>query len=349
MLFASKDGDIAIWQQGNFPLRWPGQGRFVMPGTDSTYMWNQFIPREDNPHIKNPEQGYISSANQRPVDSTYPYFIPGQYDLYRGISINRRLDQMTDVTVDDMKKLQTDNYDVFAEQTRPILLKYVDRNKLSADGRKYVDMLAKWNLVSNADQAGPTILEHWYDSLMNLVFRDELVRNDLPITMPSDYILAQYLLKDSTSFTFIDNINTPQKETLNDLVTQALTRATEPLQKLEAEEKLEWGKYKNTTLYHLLRTNMMPFARPGLNVGGGEHIINATKHAHGPSWRMIVSMTTPVEAYGVYPGGQSGNPGSPYYDDLVGNWAKGEYYRLWIMEKKDASDKRIKGKLHFSL
>jgi penicillin amidase len=64
---------------------------------------------------------------------------------------------------------------------------------------------------------------------------------------------------------------------------------------------------------------------------------------------MIVSMTTPVEAYGVYPGGQSGNPGSPYYDDLVGNWAKGEYYRLWIMEKKDASDKRIKGKLHFSL
>lgn len=349
MLFASKDGDIAIWQQGNFPLRWPGQGRFVMPGTDSTYMWNQFIPREDNPHIKNPEQGYISSANQRPVDSTYPYFIPGQYDLYRGISINRRLDQMTDVTVDDMKKLQTDNYDVFAEQTRPILLKYVDRNKLSADGRKYVDMLAKWNLVSNADQAGPTILEHWYDSLMNLVFRDELVRNDLPITMPNDYILAQYLLKDSTSFTFIDNINTPQKETLNDLVTQALTRATEPLQKLEAEEKLEWGKYKNTTLYHLLRTNMMPFARPGLNVGGGEHIINATKHAHGPSWRMIVSMTTPVEAYGVYPGGQSGNPGSPYYDDLVGNWAKGEYYRLWIMEKKDASDKRIKGKLHFSL
>jgi penicillin amidase len=94
---------------------------------------------------------------------------------------------------------------------------------------------------------------------------------------------------------------------------------------------------------------MMPFAREGLNVGGGEKIINATKHAHGPSWRMIVSMTTPIEAYGVYPGGQSGNPGSPFYDDLVNNWAKGEYYRLWIMQKSEAGDKRIKGRITFSL
>lgn len=94
---------------------------------------------------------------------------------------------------------------------------------------------------------------------------------------------------------------------------------------------------------------MMPFARQGLNVGGGKRIINATTHSHGPSWRMIVSLTTPVEAYGVYPGGQSGNPGSPYYDDLVDHWAKGQYYRLWIMQKKESGDQRVKGKLHFSL
>ncbi len=349
MLFASKDGDIAIWQQGNFPLRWPGQGKFVMPGIDSSYLWSQFIPKDDNPHILNPDQGFISSANQRPVDSTYPYFIPGRYDLYRGIIINRKLAAMTDITVDDMKKLQTDNYDVYAEQMRPLLLKYVDRNKLSADGKKYADMLARWDLVSDADETAPTVLELWSDSLSNLIFRDDIVRNDLPVIMPSDYILAQYLLKDSTAFKFIDNINTPQQETLQDVVTMALSRASEELQKLEGEDKLEWGKHKNTTVYHLLKTEMMPFARQGLNVGGGKRIINATTHSHGPSWRMIVSLTTPVEAYGVYPGGQSGNPGSPYYDDLVDHWAKGQYYRLWIMQKKESGDQRVKGKLHFSL
>ena len=91
MLFASKSGDIALWQQATFPLRWKDQGLFVMPGQDSSYMWKGFIPQAENPHIINPVEGYISSANQRPVDSTYPYFIPGNYDVYRGIIINRRL------------------------------------------------------------------------------------------------------------------------------------------------------------------------------------------------------------------------------------------------------------------
>lgn len=349
MLFASKDGDIAIWQQGNFPLRWNGQGDFVMPGTDSSYMWTKFIPQEDNPHIRNPEQGYISSANQRPVDSSYPYFIPGSYDMYRGISINRRLSAMNNITPDDMKKLQTDNYNVFAEQLRPVLLKYVDRNRLSGDAKRFTDIVASWNLYSNADQLAPTIFQYWYDSLSVLIFKDELLKNSLPVKYPEDYILAQYLIRDTTSFRFIDNVNTPQKETLSDMITSAIVKASEPLAELEAQDKLAWGKFKNTTLYHLLRTNMMPFARTGLNTGGGDNIINATKHAHGPSWRMIVSMTTPIEAYGVYPGGQSGNPGSYYYDDLVDSWAAGKYYRLWIMKRNESNDKRIKAKMTFSL
>ena len=50
-----------------------------------------------------------------------------------------------------------------------------------------------------------------------------------------------------------------------------------------------------------------------LPIGGGPGVINATKEQHGPSWRMVVHMTDAIEAYGVYPGGQSGNPGNKYY------------------------------------
>ena len=319
-----------------------------MPGTDSSYMWQGFIPRQDNPHVLNPSQGYISSANQRPVDSTYPYFIPGHYALYRGISINRRLSRMTDITTEDMKKLQTDNYNVFAEHARPILLKYADRNRLNADAKRFADMFARWDLVSDPGKEGPTVLEHWIDTLSAMVFRDELLRNGLPVTMPDDFILVQYLIRDSTAFRFTDDVNTPAVETLTDMVTEALNRASVPLSELERNEKLTWGRFRDVTLYHLLRTNMLPFARKGLDVGGGQHIINATKHAHGPSWRMIVSLTTPIEAYGVYPGGQSGNPGSPFYDDMAGAWAKGEYYRLWIMKRDESGDKRIRGRLTFN-
>ncbi|MGL6268085.1 MAG: penicillin acylase family protein, partial [Chitinophagaceae bacterium] len=57
MLFASKNGDIALWQQATFPLRWKDQGLFVMPGKDSSYMWKGFIPQAENPHIMNPVEG----------------------------------------------------------------------------------------------------------------------------------------------------------------------------------------------------------------------------------------------------------------------------------------------------
>jgi penicillin amidase len=114
-LFADKRGDIAIWQQAEFPAKWKRQGDFVMPGTDSSYMWQGYIPMEENPHVINPERGFLSSANQLPVDTTYPYYIGGHHDLYRGYIINRYLRNMNGITPADMQKLQTENYNVLAE------------------------------------------------------------------------------------------------------------------------------------------------------------------------------------------------------------------------------------------
>jgi penicillin amidase len=97
----------------------------------------------------------------------------------------------------------------------------------------------------------------------------------------------------------------------------------------------------------LLKNNAMPFARTGIITGGGNGIINATQHDHGPSWKMVIEMTTPTNAYGVYPGGQSGNPGSFFYDNFIDTWSIGEYYKLWFMGTTDTTDNRIKWKISF--
>ena len=154
------------------------------------------------------------------------------------------------------------------------------------------------------------------------------------------------MLRDS-AFNYIDNINTPERETLFDVVTMALKKATPALVDEEKNDVLAWGKHKNTTIYHLLRTSALPFARTSLPVGGGQHIINATQHSHGPSWKMIVHLTDKIEAYGVYPGGQSGNPGSKYYDSFVDQWAAGKYYEIWFMHAGDKLDKKAKWKMTF--
>jgi penicillin amidase len=129
---------------------------------------------------------------------------------------------------------------------------------------------------------------------------------------------------------------------------KAFRLAAAALQKEERENGLVWWKHKNPTIYHLLRKSLMPFARTGLQVGGWGNTINALSHSHGPSWRMIVHLTAETEAYGVYPGGQQGNPGSRFYDAFVDTWAKGEYYRLWMMKPSEVKDTRIKWTMNFS-
>lgn len=347
MIFSSKSGDIALWQQGNFPMRWKDQGLFVMPGTDSSYMWKGYIPKEENPHSLNPVEGFVSSANQRAADSTYPYFIPGSYEVYRAIAINKALASMNNITVKDMQSLQNNNYNVFAEDARPILLKYIIQDGLTVNEKKYLSIIEDWNLSNEPGEMGATCFTAWWDSLHAVVFDDDLSVGETQLIKPEKFVLLEALERDS-AFAFVDNINTPEKEDIFQQVTTAFKRAAVKLSQLDKEDKLIWAKYKNTTVYHLLKTNAMAFAREGLMNGGGNGIINATQHDHGPSWRMVVEMTSPVNAYGVYPGGQSGNPGSKYYDNFIADWTKGQYYKLWFMESAATDGKNCKWKLSFA-
>ncbi|MFT4015773.1 MAG: penicillin acylase family protein [Agriterribacter sp.] len=344
--FASKSGDIAIWQQGTFPARWNRQGVYAMPGEDSSYMWQTFIPRSENPHVLNPERGFISSANQRPADSAYHYFIPGEYDLYRGIEINRQLTAMSNITPQDMMKLQNDNYNAFAETALPLLLKYITQSSLEGMANQYLDTIKNWSLNNDINLTAPTLFTLWFKNLERQVWDDEFEKAGVDKMRPSQPTLIEALLKDS-AFAFADNINTPQTETISDAVNVAFAKTVATADSLASVNKLTWGMYKNTSIYHLLKTKVMPFARTGLMVGGGKHVINATQHDHGPSWRMIVHLTRDTEAYVVYPGGQSGNPGSPYYDNFIDKWAAGEYYKAWIMKKGEEGSDRLVWKMIF--
>lgn len=345
-VFASKTGDIALWQQAKFPARWYGQGMYLMPGIDSSYMWQGYIPQEENPHVMNPDTGFIQSANQRPVDSSYPYFIPGGYISARGASISKHLGPMQGITPKDMMALQNNNYNIFAEGARAMLVKYVREEELHQAGKRYLDTVRSWDLYANPDSKGQTIYQTWFDSLEVAVWKDEWQRDSLEMDYPDEQTLLEWINKDS-AFKYIDDINTPQTETIYDLVTKALLNSCGVIKIGEVKNKLEWTKHKEPTVYHLLRHAVMPFARK-VAVGGWSNIINATTKSHGPSWRMIVHLTTNMEAYGVYPGGQSGNPGSKYYDNFIDTWAKGEYYTIWMMKASEVNDKRARWKMTFT-
>lgn len=344
-VFASKEGDIAIWAQGAFPAKWKRQGNFVMPGSDSSYFWQGMIPQIENPHQINPERGFVSSANQRPADSTYPYYLGGSFPPYRGWEINKRLSNMDNITLENMMILQVDNYNVFGEMAVPVLLKNLDADKLNADQIHYLNILKDWNFRNDPDSKGASVFVALWDSLENEIWKDELTQYSFKLPWPHESTLLS-LMQNEPDFSFYDNIKTPEKETLQDNVLNAFIKTSKAMADLESKGKLEWAKSKDTRVEHLAK--IPEFSRLHLPIGGGEHIINATKAAHGPSWRMVVSLTSETEAYGIYPGGQSGNPGSKYYDDFVDQWAQGEFYKLWMMKPADKTDKRIKAKMTFN-
>jgi penicillin G amidase len=347
MVFATKAGDIAIKQQGQFPAKWRMQGDFIMPGDDSTYAWRGFIPDSANIIMHNPERGFVSSANQMPYDTSYPYYMGGTYPVYRGYTINKNLAAMNNISIEDMQQLQTSNYNVFAEMARPVLLKYINEKNLDENEKKYLDIFKNWNLKSDSNEVGPTVFNVWWDSLMTTVYADEFSQSTLPLPWPEGSTLLDGIKRDSTKYIFADNINTSDTETLATDINTAFQKASEVMQELDSAKRTEWGSFKQSGVRHLLRIPAL--SRLNLNSSGGEDIINAYTKFHGPSWRMIVELTDDINAYGIYPGGQEGNPGSKYYDNFINDWLIGKYYKLLFVNKSEMMEqKNIKGIITFS-
>jgi penicillin amidase len=347
-VMATTSGDIAIKQQGAFVARWEHQGDFIMPGTDTTYDWQGIIPNEENPTIKNPARGFVSSANQKSTDAGYSYYLgtASSFPLYRGISVNKHLIGMSNITPEDMQALQTNNDNVFAAMARPALMKYLQVDKLSPDAKRMVEEMTNWNLVNDEHSKGITVFKIIWDSVRMAVWGDELEGSPIPLTKPEDFVLLDQMLKDS-NWSIADDIRTKDKvENFKDQITLGVEKATQQLVALEKENKLEWLLFKATRILHL--TKIPSLSRLNLPIGGGMNIINATTEDHGPSWRMVVHLIDGIEAYGLYPGGQSGNPGSVYYDSFVDYWAAGKYYRLLFLAKeKLIQNERTKWHIQF--
>jgi penicillin G amidase len=344
VVFACKNGDIALRTQGEWPAKWKGQGDFVMPA-DTGFLWQGMIPQDEVPFQYNPERGFVSSANQKPVEETYPYYIGRNYPVYRGIEVNRALGRMSNITPQDMMSLQTDNYNVPAEMLMPLIKKHLNAADLDAGEKSYADLLFSWDLRNGVGSEGATVFEVWWSKMDNVVYDDEFAKAPMLVMRPFESTLIEALLKDS-AYKFLDDVNTPLAETMADDIRSAFKKAVVDLTAAKASGKLAWDKFKDTRVNHL--TKLAPFSRQHLPIGGGTHNINATKEEHGPSWRMVVSLTAQTEAFGVYPGGQSGNPGSKYYDNFIDHWAAGKYYTLWMMTKDQTKDARVKFTMNFS-
>lgn len=331
-VFASVEGDIAISVAGTMPLRPPGDQGFILDGDTRKNDWQGFIPFEHAPFVINPAKGFVSSANQAPVGRSYPYPVAGSriFEDYRGRVLNSILDTMANATVDDMKQLQQNNFNLHAAELLPLLLNEVEKDScFASDKNKYLHTLRSWQFEQHRDSVAPVLFELWHSAFEAMMF-DEL--DSLGVMYPEDWRIIE-LVRDHDQHTYFDLISTPQVETLRDIACASYSEMVKTYESLDSNLVNNWGSYKQTEIPHLAR--LKPFGVSQLHTSGAKHIVNAMGKSHGPSWRMIVEMSKPPKAFVNYPGGQSGNPSSPHYTDMLDRYFEGHYYEVRLHPDPD--------------
>jgi penicillin amidase len=346
-IFASADKDIAITVNGKFPLKFKEQGKYILDGTDPANDWQGWIPAEQNPASKNPARGYLSSANQSSTSPDYPYYLNWDFASYeRGKRISDRLSVMKNATVDSMRALQNDTYSIKAQDVLPTLLSYIDHAKLTDDQRQALKLVKGWDKYVDADSQGATVFSAWWIKFYTMVWSDKF-NEDEGLNMPSQDRTIKLLIKEPQSPWF-DNTKTKMKETCADLVNAAFVAAVKDLVKKHGKPGTawEWGKVKETYINHL--ANLDGFGADKFIAGGSGSTVNALMDGHGPSWRMVVQMGPKVQGYGIFPGGESGNPGSLYYDDMLKTWQAGQLKPLLFLQSVNEASPRISSTLTLS-
>ncbi|GJM60215.1 penicillin acylase family protein [Persicobacter diffluens] len=334
-VFASVDNEIAMHVHGKFPARTNHNGRFLQEGNSLENGWKTYIPFEENVFEYQPERNFVFSANQHPADSTYPYFITAKkYEYYRNRRIFQLLEEKEKWSVSEMMQMQNDNFNLQAAESLPFWLNQINTEGLPHFHQKAFLALKNWDFHNEAYEKAPTFYAAWWKELYRLLY-DEWDQKGLPLLKPSHYTTIK-ILKENPDFYFFDLLSTPEKEDAPAIIQLAFKNAMHKLMQEEISgKKLEWAAYKGTYLQHLTRIKAFNIAAP---VAGNAGSINAATQRHGPSWRMITALHPEGnKMWGIYPGGPSGNPASPYYQNQVEEWVNGQYREIPFFKNFNAT------------
>jgi penicillin amidase len=344
MLVADRSGTIAIRSMGHFPLRASGPtGAEIADGSRSASDWTGFRALDRYPSATNPVQGFLASANQQPVDprADTSYLGAAWADPWRAIRINTLLRADSAATPESMRRHQTDPGSARADAFVPAFLAAAaSRGRLDAHDRvaEAARLLGEWDRRYTRDDKRAALFELAMAELVRRTWDELAPAGTRRVATPAGSVLAR-MLRDSAS-AWWDDARTPGvRERRDDILVASLRAALD-----SAERKYgpwdgpgwRWGTVQQANIGHML--GLAGFSRRGLEVQGGPSTLNpvAGRGTFGPSWRMVVELGDDVRAWGVYPGGQSGNPASRRYDDRIAKWQGGELDSLRVPSSAEA-------------
>lgn len=329
MLVADRHGTIAIRSTGHFPIRPNGHtGLDILDGSTSASDWTGYWPVAWYPQSFNPAQGYLASANQQPVDPRQAHAYLGDeraFDPWRALDINELLRADSSVTVNDMRAFQTNPLSVRARLFLPFFVDAARGAPAQAPVTAAAAVLRQWDGRYTRANTGAVLFEQAMRNLRDLTWDELADSSGRRVATPSDDIMLELLQQPDNAWW--DEQATPGvRETRDTILARSLVAAYDTLVARmgpPGSARWQWDSTAKVTIGHLM--GLKPFSAIGLITDGGRGTLNpAPGGGFGPSWRLVVDLGPEVKAWDTYPGGQSGNPASPRYDDRISQWLAGE-------------------------
>jgi penicillin amidase len=310
----------------------PGDGSADVSGT---------IPFSQVPQAYDPKDHILFSANQRPVGPSYPYYIGTTLDFfdngYRADRIRQMLQNRRRLTAVDMERLQLDVHDYLAGRIVPKLLAALRGAALSAQQRKAAALLRGWDDAMTASSAAASIWWSFWDHYVHATFDPWWRALHVPDKRFHSLEVnagTSSLQEDLEVWTLRDNGNaafSPPGEahrTATQVMRQAFAAAVRSLAKRLGSDpsSWRWGRLHTREFESLAQIPSLGYGPR--SSGGSQWTVNAAdgglNATEGPSWRFVMDWGS-GQAVGVYPGGQSENPVSRWYENSVALWWDGKY------------------------
>ncbi len=367
LIWADRGGSIGYKTVGRIPIRRGGVPDLPRPGWSGEYEWEGWVPYEELPELVDPECGYLVTANNRIVDDEFPHHISSHYlDGYRAARIEKLLSERDDHDIESFEGIQVDEYSIPGVATVHRLARIEELAKGQREVRA-IERLRSWDGRMSTDSVAATIYQ-----ALTLRLARETARRAI-----GDRDLARRWL-DGSSNPFVEHVTCPwrwQSHLLSlwdegdegligkpwpEHVLDCLRGALDDLEeRFGAEpERWQWGRVHEMEFPHALgeaNPVLARFFNRSVRSGGAQETVKQVafdpndpyKAVWAPCWRMVADVADPEGSRWQAFTGQSGQPGSRHYDDLMADWTEGRTQpmtaegRLWELRLEPPRPGRV--------
>jgi penicillin G amidase len=345
-VFVDKSGSIGHRATGRVPVRASRQGshpKLALAADD----WRGFIPPDQMPGMLAPARDWVGTANNdtRPENYAYDYssyFSPS----YRYRRIGEVLGQGRNMTTQDQLQLMLDIDNLQSRRLLPILVKALQADPAQAE---FARILAAWDGREDASLAAPLIYHRLYEQLAYETYVDEMGDSLARAFLGQWYMWQERFdeLVRTPDSPWFDDVRTPQKETLPDLVRRAAAKVRSELEATQGTNVAawHWGDAHRIYFFSALRRSgagrdLLGFAERPMN-GSGETLMRALTPYLGDfqvqffaSMRLVADMGDDEKIQAVVSGGVVDRQFHPNQKDQLPAWTEGRLLTWWFAPKE---------------